>query len=336
MKRGTQSNSKFRALSRRLGNARDYTVSGILVNLWALCARETPRGDIGRLANTRIADGIDWDGDPDDLIAALTETGWIDAHSVHRLVIHDWHEHAEDSIKKLLVRRKWTFADLDQTCPDMSRLPEPEPLPEPSPCPLPPAGGVGGGDRPDPEAKPDVPPSGMQPKRSSLRQQAADLWLAGGGGVVFRWCGDVSGEPYQRWLDSAEAWLAAGLTVDLAFLESVTAETWKRYQAKGSQGAKTLQWWLNTANDLAIKPPAPKPVARITLPQPPLGPSQEEQRARRRAYYERLATLPPDHPDVIEAEQSEAKRIAIARTRERLAGRLRSTTSGVGEFAGAA
>jgi hypothetical protein len=131
VKRGTQSNSKFRALSRRLGNARDYTVSGILVNLWALAARETPRGDIGRLPNTRIADGIDWDGDPHELVAALVETGWVDEHPTHRLVIHDWHEHAEDSVKKLLVRRKLTFADLDPKCPDISRLPVPVPEPEP-------------------------------------------------------------------------------------------------------------------------------------------------------------------------------------------------------------
>jgi hypothetical protein len=157
MKRGTQGNSKFRALARRL-DVRDYVVVGLLECLWHLCARETPCGDLGRLPNHRIAMGIDWEGDPDDLVDALTECGWLDESEEYRLVVHDWHEHADETLRKQLLRTARAFvtgpirpkvsdnggqrrttadnggqrlplADSGSRCPPHAR-----PLPEPEPC----------------------------------------------------------------------------------------------------------------------------------------------------------------------------------------------------------
>lgn len=95
--------------------------------------------------------------------------------------------------------------------------------------------------------------------------------------------------------------------------------------------------WLTTALAKAAKAPARAPAApSLTLPLVAVGPTSDQLREERRAYFHRLASLPPNHPDVIEAEQDEGQRIAIARTRDRLAGRLRSASAGVGAFAGAA
>jgi hypothetical protein len=148
MKRSCHGHTKQRKLMLYL-NVRSYVAVGILESLWALTAREAPRGDIGKLANEDIAIGIDYDRDPDALVKALVKAGWLDEHSTHRLVIHDWHEHADDAVKKYISRNKLTWATLEPTCPDMSRHvqtnpdmsrpPEPEarsqkpePMPEPA------------------------------------------------------------------------------------------------------------------------------------------------------------------------------------------------------------
>lgn len=84
---------KFRRLQRRLGVGKS-TIVGTLELLWITTQKNAPRGDIGRFDNEAIAIECNWDGDPDELIDALVETGWLDRNDHYRLVVHDWHEHA--------------------------------------------------------------------------------------------------------------------------------------------------------------------------------------------------------------------------------------------------
>jgi hypothetical protein len=161
MKRSAMGHTKLKKLARKL-NIPIYAAVGLLECLWHLTAREAPRGDIGRLCDEDICVGLDWDGDEAALIAALVEARWLDRSDVHRLIVHDWHDHADDATKKLVSRNGWTFSSLPQeasqdlpdgkeheetvldksratvevsgnvaTCRDVSRLPEPEPEPEP-------------------------------------------------------------------------------------------------------------------------------------------------------------------------------------------------------------
>ena len=76
----------------------------ILELLWHLTAREAPRGDIGKLTNEDIALFIDYCGDENELIATLVRCGWLDEDPEYRLVVHDWHIHADESAKKRLAR----------------------------------------------------------------------------------------------------------------------------------------------------------------------------------------------------------------------------------------
>lgn len=85
---------KFKKLQRRLGFSKQREVIGLLESLWHLAQRECPRGDIGRLDDESIAIELEWDGEPEKLVDALVETGWLDRCAQHRLVIHDWAEHA--------------------------------------------------------------------------------------------------------------------------------------------------------------------------------------------------------------------------------------------------
>lgn len=145
MKRGTTQIVKFKKLCKSLGLP-PYAVVGVLESLWHMTARETPRGDIGKLTNEEIAIGIDWDGDPDALVDALIENKWVDVSDRYRLVVHDWHIHADDTTKKAIERSGETFCALVEDCPDISRqnpttddkkrLPEPKPKPKPKPKPV--------------------------------------------------------------------------------------------------------------------------------------------------------------------------------------------------------
>lgn len=93
MKHQTPDSMKFRKLARRLG-LRLYEAVGVLELLWLVTQKNAPRGDIGRYDNEEIAIALDWQGDPDELVATLVDCGWLDESREHRLIVHDWHEHA--------------------------------------------------------------------------------------------------------------------------------------------------------------------------------------------------------------------------------------------------
>lgn len=143
MKRQALNHTKMDLLMSHLRIPR-YAAVGILESLWHLTAREAPRGDIGKLSDERIAIGIDWRGaanrtrqqEATRLVHALTESGWLDSHDSYRLVVHDWHDHADEAVKKFIKRNNLTWASLDMsgnapTRPDMSCLPVPVPVPVP-------------------------------------------------------------------------------------------------------------------------------------------------------------------------------------------------------------
>jgi hypothetical protein len=120
MKREAVGHTKMKRLCRRLDIPLWQGV-GLMESLWHLTARETPRGDIGKLSNEDIALAIDYRGDEDKLIEALCGAGWVDSDSEERLVIHDWHEHADDAVNMKLARSRQFFAG--GIHPKISKLP---------------------------------------------------------------------------------------------------------------------------------------------------------------------------------------------------------------------
>jgi hypothetical protein len=143
MKPKTPELLKFKRLSRRLGEGVRGTV-GLLELLWVGTSKNCPEGDVGRFSNEEIAVMCDWEGNADELVAALLETGWLDACPEYRLVVHDWHDHAPNYVKGNMKRHKKEFAlasspgNLPSNVP--SSLPDDAPsLPLPSlPSPPPP------------------------------------------------------------------------------------------------------------------------------------------------------------------------------------------------------
>lgn len=110
MKRGAIDHPKMLELAELLG-VPIYSAVGLLESLTHWTAKYAPRGDVGRWSNDVIARGVGWDRLPAELIDALVRTRWIDASNEHRLVVHDWSQHADDTVHRQVARLCLLFAD---------------------------------------------------------------------------------------------------------------------------------------------------------------------------------------------------------------------------------
>jgi len=108
MKRGTIKHPKTLALAESLKIPIAQAI-GHLEALWHFTAQYAIQGDIGRWDDKLIAESCLWDGEAERFTSALVECGWLDVDEEHRLVVHDWAEHADQSTKKVLANRKLEF-----------------------------------------------------------------------------------------------------------------------------------------------------------------------------------------------------------------------------------
>lgn len=98
---------KTRRAARALGVNRAQFI-GHLHMLWWWAMEYADDGDLSVFDPADIADGADWDGDPDQFVDALLNagpgdsTGFLAYTPEHRLVIHDWNDYAG----KLIERRR--------------------------------------------------------------------------------------------------------------------------------------------------------------------------------------------------------------------------------------
>jgi len=122
MKANTPDLLKFKKLQKRLSETTRGIV-GLLELLWLATAKNCPRGDIGKFANDEIALLIDWDGDPEQLIAALIDCGWVDVCEENRLVVHDWSEHCPNYVKGSLAKHNRIFASAKQPARQCAKQP---------------------------------------------------------------------------------------------------------------------------------------------------------------------------------------------------------------------
>lgn len=100
---------KFKRLKMLLGfNMRE--VLGTLEGLWHFCGRFTPQGDIGKYPDEEIEAWLEWPGEPGALVSALVQARWLDVSEEHRLVVHDWWDHADDFTHTTVAKRKVKFA----------------------------------------------------------------------------------------------------------------------------------------------------------------------------------------------------------------------------------
>lgn len=108
MKRDGFRHLKLRKLARLLGISHAHAV-GIAESLWHVTAIWRPRGDIGGMTNEAIAGQMGEAIEPDRLMASLVQAGLLDKCKHHRLVVHDWHEHADVGVRMKLRHKGLEF-----------------------------------------------------------------------------------------------------------------------------------------------------------------------------------------------------------------------------------
>ena len=149
-KRGTLEHPKTKRLARAM-KAPAYSALGLLEAIWQWVGRYTPTGFLTAEELEDCADTIRFDEGGDALGAMLHACGLLDQME-GGWYIHDWHDHADDSVKKVLAKRGETFAngselrkqvqkptggndsrtDREQDASD-TRQPKPKPKPKPKP-----------------------------------------------------------------------------------------------------------------------------------------------------------------------------------------------------------
>ncbi len=86
-------------------------VVGVLESLWHTTAAYAPTGAIGRMSNAYLAHQIGYTGCSEALFDALRDAGFLDEHPVHRLIVHDWHVHSDNTLDAKLYRTGERYAN---------------------------------------------------------------------------------------------------------------------------------------------------------------------------------------------------------------------------------
>lgn len=211
MKRGTPEHPKTIDLANRL-NVPRYVAVGILESLWHFTSEFAPQGNIGKFTDAAIAGHIHWEKTCKELVTSLIEAKWVDKCAKHRLIIHDWNEHADQTVKRWLEKRGLQFLQPEQVTrvrnggshastklahastekadpPPQAGLPKPLPLPKPEPLPEPtPFGGVL-------QTRPTVTRSTPEWQRDEQFAEFADAYQKTGAALIdedfanaFQWC----------------------------------------------------------------------------------------------------------------------------------------------------
>lgn len=110
MKRGAPEHKKMKRLAALLQIPLAQAV-GTMELLFHFASRQAPEGDIGSHPDEDIAHAVHWNKKPATLISALLEAAWLDPNEKYRFIIHDWPDHADDSVRKWLTRHKKDFLE---------------------------------------------------------------------------------------------------------------------------------------------------------------------------------------------------------------------------------
>lgn len=66
---------------------------GLLVSFWLWALDNTPSGSLDGVNSRTIARAAQWNGNPDDFVAALCHAGLIDGEPGETMALHDWYEY---------------------------------------------------------------------------------------------------------------------------------------------------------------------------------------------------------------------------------------------------
>jgi hypothetical protein len=108
MKRGTPRHPKVLELASLLDIPK-YSAVGLLEMLWHFTAEFALDGDIGKFSDAAIAQALSYDGASTVLVSCLIHTRFLDMCECHRLRVHDWPDHADQTVRRVLAKRNQGF-----------------------------------------------------------------------------------------------------------------------------------------------------------------------------------------------------------------------------------
>lgn len=246
MKTGTLGHVKTRRLKRLLGCPL-YQAAGVLECIWHLAAECADEGNVGKYSNEELADYLEWDGDANKLVDSLVAAGFLDIDDQHRLVVHDWADHAPQYIRERIKKRGYRERKqrtYDEKTGDTPGTSEGRP-------------GTDGGHIGTSEGPAAACPLYSQPNQT---QPTIDSSLAEKQRVeppVLEFPTDGDPKTWALTQSQVDEW--AGLYPGLDILtESRKAMAWvKANRRKTARGMKRfLVGWLNRANDSGREKPA--------------------------------------------------------------------------------
>lgn len=138
MKRGSYRHPKMIALARTL-EIPLYSATGLVECLLQFTQLYAPRGDIGRFGDNVLAEEVGWQGEESAMVAGLVKAGWLDSCACHRLRIHDWPEHCDQTVRRRQEVKTAGFLECYQNASSvlarcLQDASQPSPSPSPSPC----------------------------------------------------------------------------------------------------------------------------------------------------------------------------------------------------------
>jgi hypothetical protein len=114
MKTDALRHPKLRRLKRIL-KIKQFEAIGILEGLFQFACLYANDGRVGKWPAEDLADFLEWQQDPEELVEALRSAGWIDGQG-DQATIHDWGDHCPRYITQRQARRKENATE-DQQAP---------------------------------------------------------------------------------------------------------------------------------------------------------------------------------------------------------------------------
>lgn len=103
MKRGAIDHWKMRRLAKAIGKP-PYAALGLMEALTDWAKKYHPNGSLGKCTDAEIEEAVGWDDAEGTMVPLLIDAGFLENHPEHRVVIHDWYDHADDSVHMSLAR----------------------------------------------------------------------------------------------------------------------------------------------------------------------------------------------------------------------------------------
>lgn len=110
-----------------------WQARGLVESIFIVTGQFAIRGNIGHLRNQAIACKIDYKGDADHMVRCLVDSGWVDEHPEHRLVVHNWHKHCSPWVKGSVSQMDAGFVGNGPSSDSSLKRESPIPLPIPLP-----------------------------------------------------------------------------------------------------------------------------------------------------------------------------------------------------------